>query len=168
MKTLLALVAAIVVFGCTNNASVEFGMNDETLFDGVAGDLRMRVLKIEVPDGNTYTSVWEGAEYVQVELETSDFATITNGYEDIEPRSYTRIRLTVDSLTHVQQTAEILLIDTALAFVAQAFTPLVISGGDELKLVVSIASEIWFDDTLPGIIQGHEPFEGAALRIYYE
>jgi len=168
MKTLFALVAAIAVFGCTNNASVEFGMNDETLFEGAAGDLRMRVLKIEIPDGNSYTSVWEGAEYVQVELQTSDFVTITHGNEEMEPRSYANIRLTVDSLTHIQQTTETLIIDTALTFVAQAFTPIVVSGGDELRLVVSIAAEVWFNDTLPGIIPGHEPFESAALRVYYQ
>lgn len=168
MKTLFAIIAVIAVFGCTNNASVEFGMNDDTLLKGVAGDLRMRVLKVEVPDGNSYTSVWEGAEYVQVELQTSDFVTITNGYEDMEPRSYASIRVTVDSLAHVQQTAETLLIDTAFTFVAQAFTPIVIGGGDELRLVVSIAAEVWFDEDSIRIIPGHEPFESAALRVYYE
>jgi hypothetical protein len=86
----------------------------------------------------------------------------------MEPRSYANIRLTVDSLTHIQQTTETLIIDTALTFVAQAFTPIVVSGGDELRLVVSIAAEVWFNDTLPGIIPGHEPFESAALRVYYQ
>jgi hypothetical protein len=42
MRILFALVAMIALIGCGSNASVEFGMNDETLLDGTAGDLRMR------------------------------------------------------------------------------------------------------------------------------
>ena len=168
MRIFYALIVIFAIVGCTNNASVEFGMNDETLFDGVAGDLGMRVLKIEVPDGDTYTAIWEGIEYVQIELQTSDFVSITNDYIDVEPRSYSRIRVTVDSLTHVQLATSTLLIDSAFAFTAEAFTPVVVSGGDELKLVVTIGAEVWFDEDSVQIATGHDPFEGAALRIYYD
>ncbi len=168
MRILFTLVALVVLIGCGSNASVEFGMNDETLLDGAAGDLRMRVLKVEVPEGTDYITAWEGFEYVQVELQTDDFVSITNGYEDIEPRTYSNVRVTVDSLMHIQQTVTTPLIDTAITFVAQAFTPIVVSDGDELKLVVAISAENWFDEDSVRIIPGHEPFENAALRIYYE
>ena len=168
MKILFALAALIALVGCGTNASVEFGMNDETLLDGAAGDLRMRVLRVEIPEGGDYVTAWEGIEPVQVELQESDFASITNGYESVEPRTYSNIRVTVDSLTHIQQTVTTPLIDTALTFVAQAFSPIVISDGDELRLVVAIAAEVWFDEDSIRIAPGHEPFENAALRIYYD
>lgn len=168
MKILFALIALIALVGCGSNASVEFGMNDETLLDGAAGDLRMRVLKVEIPDGSEYITAWESVEYVQVELQEDVFVSITNGYEDIEPKAYSNIRITVDSLTHIQQTVTTPLIDTSVIFVAQAFSPIVISDGDELRLVVTIAAQSWFEDSTVSIIPGHEPFENAALRIYYE
>lgn len=168
MRILFTLVAIIALVGCGSNASVEFGMNDETLLDGAAGDLRMRVLKVEIPDGSEYITAWESVEYVQVELQEDVFVSITNGYEDIEPKAYSNIRITVDSLTHIQQTVTTPLIDTSITFVAQAFSPIVISDGDELRLVVAIAAQSWFEDSTVSIIPGHEPFENAALRIYYE
>jgi hypothetical protein len=167
MKIFYALLAIIAIVGCGNNASVEFGMNDEALFDGVAGDLRMRVLQIEAAVGGEYTTVWEGPEYVQVELQTSDFASITNGYVDIEPGTYPRVRVTVDSLAHVQQTATVSVVDSAFSFVAEAFTPIVISEGDELELVIVINAETWFNENTGAIIENHYPFEGAGLRIFY-
>ena len=168
MKILFTIITIIVIAGCGSNASVEFGMNDESLKDGVAGDLRMRVLSIELPDAGDYVTVWEGIEYVQVELEEDDFVSITNGYEGIEPKTYANVRVTVDSLTHIQQTSSVLLIDTAFSFVAEAFTPIVISDDIDYRLVVVIAAEHWFDDTLVSIIPGRQPFENAALRIFYE
>jgi hypothetical protein len=168
MRIQFALVALIALVGCGSNASVEFGMNDETLLDGAAGDLRMRVLKVEIPDGNEYVTAWESIEYIQIELQEDAFVSITNGYEDIEPRAYSNVRITVDSIEHIQQTATTSLIDTSVTFVAQAFSPIVISDGDELRLVVAIAAEVWFDEDSVRIIPGHEPFENAALRIYYE
>jgi hypothetical protein len=166
MKFWCLLAVMIALVGCGENAFVEFGMNDATLKEGAAGDLRMRVLRIEVPDGGQYITVWEGIEYVSVELGTDNYASITNGYESIEPKSYSSIRVTVDSLSHVQQTFDTLLIDSTITFVAQAFSPIVISDGDEFRLVVVIAAESWFDEDSSRIIPGAEPFENAALRIY--
>jgi hypothetical protein len=168
MRILFALVAIIALVGCGTNALVEFGMNDETLLDGAAGDLRMRVLKVEIPDGSEYITAWESIEYVQIELQEDDFVSITNGYEDIEPSTYSNVRVTVDSIEHIQQTVTTPLIDTAITFVAQAFSPIVIGDGDELRLVVAIAAEVWFDEDSIRIVPGHEPFENAALRIYYD
>jgi hypothetical protein len=168
MRIIFTLIAIVALIGCGSNASVEFGMNDETLLDGTAGDLRMRVLRVEIPDGSEYITAWEGFEYVQVELQEGDFVSITNGYEDIEPKAYSNVRVTVDSLTHIQQTVTTLVTDTSVTFVAQALSPIVIGDGDELKLVVAIAAEVWFDEDSVRIIPGHEPFENATLRIYYE
>lgn len=167
MRFFYALLAVVAIVGCGSNASVEFGMNDEALLDGVAGDLRMRVLQIEAEKAGEYTTVWTGQEYVQIELQTSDFASITNGYEDIEPGTYPRVRITVDSLAHIQQTATISVVDTAFSFVAEAFTPVVVSEGDELELVIVINAETWFNENTSVIIENHYAFEGAALRIYY-
>ncbi|MDH4211437.1 MAG: hypothetical protein OEV79_08315 [candidate division WOR-3 bacterium] len=167
MKIFYALLAIIAIVGCGNNASVEFGMNDEALFDGVAGDLRMRVTQIEAAVAGEYTIVWEGTEYVQVELQTSDFASITNGYVDVEPGTYSRVRITLDSLVHVQQTATVSVVDSAFSFIAEAFTPIVISEGDELELVIVINAETWFNENTGAIIENHYPFEGAALRVFY-
>ena len=168
MRNFLTLMAVVMIVSCGSNASVEFGLNDETLKDGAAGDLRMRVLSIELPDAGDYVTVWEGIEYAQVELQEDNFVSITNGYVGIEPKTYANARVTVDSLTHIQQTSSVLLIDTAVTFVAQAFTPIVINDDIEYRLVVVIAAEHWFDDTLVAIIPGREPFESAALRIFYE
>ncbi len=168
MRILYALLAIIAVISCANNASVEFGMNDEALFDGVAGDLFMRVRQIELPDAGEYMTVWEGTEYVQVELQTSDFVSITDGYIDIEPGTYSRARITVDSLMHVQQSESTLVVEAAMSFVAEAFAPIIISEGDEVTLVIVLNAEIWFDETSSTIFEGQEPFEGAALRrVYY-
>ena len=168
MKIYLAIIAIIAIIGCGSNASVEFGMNDVTLLEGAAGDLGMRVLSIELPDGDTYVPVWEGTEPIIVELETSDFTSITYRHFDVAPGTYSRVRLTIDSLTYVQQTSSTLVFDSSYQFVAQAFTPVVITDGAELRLVVSIASEIWFDTDSVRIIEGHYPFEGAAITIFYE
>jgi hypothetical protein len=168
MRICLAIIAVALIIGCGNNAAVEFGMNDVTLLEGAAGDLGMRVLSIEVPDGDNYVPVWEGTEPIVVELEISDFTTITHRYIDVEPGTYGNVRVTIDSLIYIQQTSSTLVLDTAYQFVAQAFTPVVISDGDELKLVVSIAAEIWFDTDSVRIIEGHYPFEGAAMTIFYE
>ena len=167
MRFIYALLAIVAIVGCGSNASVEFGMNDEAVFDGVAGDLRMRVLQIEAAVGGEYTTVWEGQEYVQVELQTSDFASITNGYIDIEPGTYPRVRITLDSLEHVQQTATVSVVDTAFSFIAEAFTPIVISENDEIELVIVINAETWFNENTSAIIENHYAFDGAALRIFY-
>lgn len=168
MRILFAVVAIIVIAGCADDAAVEFGMNDEALLRGTAGDLAMRVLSIEIPEGDTYATVWEGAERVQVVLQSTDFVSITNAYQTLEPKSYSRVRVTVDSLTHVQLTESTLIDAGPITFIAQAFTPIVLGGGDELRLVITLGAAVWFDSEIPGIKEGHSAFEGAALRVYYE
>ena len=148
-------------------ALAEFGMNDEQLLADDVGGLRMEIHRVELPSGSNYFTVWEGTETVQVELYNSSFCTITNGYIQIEPGTYDNTRLTVDSLAYVQQTSTILLVDTSFAFIAQTFMPIIIEEENEYRLVISIASDVWFDADSVRIIPGRYPFEGAALRMFY-
>lgn len=168
MRIVFALVAVIALVGCGNNAAVEFGMNDEAVLDSEFGDIGMKIRGIELPEGDNYITIWEGVEYVQIELKNSDFVSITNDYRGVAPGSYSNVRITVDSVVYVQETSSTVLIDTLFQFVAQAFAPLVIDEGDELQLVVVIASENWFDLNTGSIIPGSQAFEGAALRIHYD
>ena len=168
MRKIYALSVIIAIAGCATNAGVEFGMNDETLLEGVAGDLAMRVLKIEAPDGTGYTTVWEGAKQIQIELQTDDFVTITDGYIDIDPMTLSYVLVTVDSLSHVQDNVVTPLVDSTIVFRADAFAPIPIIEGDEKKLVIVIGAAVWFDEDSLQIVTGHEPFEGAALRVSYE
>ena len=165
---IIPIIAAIAVISCANNAAVEFGMNDEAVFDSEFGDIGVRIRRIELPDDDTYTTVWEGVEYLQIELQNSDFVTITNSYIDVAPGSYSSVRITADSVVYIQETSSTILVDTLFQFVAQAFAPLVIDEGDEFQLVVVIASEDWFDSNTGTIIAGSHAFQGATLRIYYE
>ncbi len=167
MRKIYALSIIIAIAGCATSTGVEFGMNDETL-DGVAGDLAMRVLKIEVPDGAAYTTVWEGTKRIQIELQTDDFVSITDGLIDMDPVTLSHIIVTVDSLTHVQDSVMTHLIDSTIVFRADAFAPIPIIEGDEKRLAIVIGAAVWFDDDSLQIATGHEPFEGAALRVSYE
>lgn len=166
-KTIWAALALIFITGCTGAGNVEVGLDDEGLLLGVYGDLKMRVLKAELYNGEDYSVVFEGIKSVTVSIQSSDFASITDGYEPIPPNSYDRIRLTVDSLQFVEQTSSITIVDTVLQFTANAFTDIVIEDGDELQLVVNIVSQGWFDADSMKIKSGHQPFEGAALKVYY-
>lgn len=168
MRKIYALSVIIAIAGCATSTGVEFGMNDETLLEGVAGDLAMRVVKIEVPDGAAYTTVWEGTKHIQIELQTEDFVSITDGYIDIDPMTLSYVLVTVDSLNHVQDSVITPLIDSTIVFRADAFAPIPILDGDEKKLVIVIGAAVWFDEDSLQIAAGHEPFEGAALRVSYE
>jgi hypothetical protein len=167
MRIVFALVAVISLVGCGNNAAVEFGMNDEAVLDSEFGDIGVKIRRIEFPEGDTYNIVWAGAEYVQIELQNSEFVTITNDYTDVTPGTYSSARVTVDSVVYVQETSDTILIDTVFQFTAQTFAPLVIDEGDELQLVVVIASENWFDSDSVRIIPGRHAFQGATLRVHY-
>ena len=170
MKKILAFISLLIIVGCGGNAMVEFGMNDEeTLLRGTLGDIVVWITKIEIPeDGSTYTTVWEGSRQVQVPIHSTDFFSITDNEVEIIPGSYQNIRLTADSLYFRQDFTNERLVNTPVSFIASAFTEIVIEEDDEMRLVVNIMSDSWFDNEELAIKDGHTPFEGAQLKIFYQ
>ena len=172
MRKLVALILPLLIVGCAGQAMVEVGLNDSEfsslLLLGTEGDIIMRVLCIEVPQEGAYDTLWSGAQEVVVPIHGADFVSITGGNIEISPDSYLRMRLTVDSVRYVDEPLDKMLIDAPYQFTAQAFSPIVIEEDDEFRLVVFINSDVWFDSNSFGIREGHEAFEEAQLKIYYE
>jgi hypothetical protein len=166
MKKWLAVVLPIVIVGCGGDAFVEVGANDGALLAGTLGDIGMRVTRIEIPDAGDYVTIWEGAQPVLIAIQTTDFVSITNGYVDIAPGSYANVRVTVDSVWYANDSS-VVLIYTPYTFTATAFSPIVISENQELRLAVYLNSSSWFSIDSLKIREGHEAFEGAGLRISY-
>ncbi len=167
-KLAILIIPIIIIIGCAQIGQVEFGINDETQIMGTPGNLAMRVLRIEVPEEEAYTVIWEGIKYVEVPIQSSNFISITDTYMDINPGTYDEARITIDSLQFVQNSNQKVIIDTTIQFTAQPFSPIVIESGDKLKLVICIASSNWFDTVTGELKPNHIPFEGAGLKIYYE
>ncbi|MCK4453534.1 hypothetical protein KAU59_04175 [candidate division WOR-3 bacterium] len=166
MKKFIALILPIIIISCAGQAMVEVGMYDESLAEAPLGDVVMRVTKIELAEDNTYNTIWESANHVEVGVQSSDFVSITNNYVEITPGSYQSIRLTVDSVGYVSDST-VMLVETSYQFIANAFTQIVIDENDDLQLAITINSSSWLDTDSMKIKGGHELFEGAALRIYY-
>lgn len=166
MKKFVALILPIIIIGCAGQAMVEVGLYDESLADAPLGDVVMRVTKIELAEDNTYNTIWESANHVEVAVQSSDFVSITNNYIEITPGSYQSIRLTVDSVCYVSDTT-VMLVETSYQFIANAFSQIVIDENDDLQLAITINSSSWLDTDLMKIKEGHVAFEGAALRVYY-
>ncbi len=175
MWKIFGIVLPLLIIGCAGQATVEVGLNDETVLSsllllGTQGNIEMRVLCVELPDGAAYDTIWSGAKDVSVPVDSRDYISITDAYEEVSPGSYQRMRLTVDSVRFVDEPTDKMLIEAPYQFSAQAFSPIVIEENDELRLVISINSNEWFDsnpDSLK-IRDGYEGFEGARLKIYYE
>lgn len=165
-KTFILLVMMCFI-GCAGQALVEFGMNDEGLLDSTFGDFVMRVTEIAVPEGGGYVTVWTGAQDMSVPLGETGYITITYGFETVDPGSYPHVRVTIENLQYVDL-GTVMLIDTAYQFEATAFTQIVMEENDELQLVININSDAWFDTDSLDIRTGHQPFEGASLKVYYE
>lgn len=166
MKKFVTLILPIIIIGCAGQAMVEVGLYDESLVDAPLGDVVMRVTKIELAEDNTYNTIWESANHVEVTVQSSDFVSITEGSIEITPGSYQSIRLTVDSVCYVSDST-VMLVETSYQFIANAFTQIVIDENDDLQLAITINSSSWLDTDSMKIKGGHELFEGAALRIYY-
>lgn len=166
MKKFVTLILPIIIIGCAGQAMVEVGLYDESLVDAPLGDVVMRVTKIELAEDNTYNTIWESVNHVEVAVQSSDFVSITNNYVEITPGSYQSIRLTVDSVCYVSDST-VMLVETSYQFIANAFTQIVIDENDDLQLAITINSSSWLDTDSMKIKGGHELFEGAALRIYY-
>ncbi len=174
MRKIVAVIVPLLIVGCAGQAMVEVGLNDSEfssfLLLGTEGDIVMRVLCIEVPQEGAYDTLWSGAQEVAVPINGADFVSITGGNVEISPDSYLRMRLTVDSVRFVDEPTDKMLVDAPYQFTAQAFSAIVIEEGDEFRLVININTDMWFDsnpDSLK-IREGHEAFEEAQLKIYYE
>ncbi len=166
-----ALFLLFIIVACGGTGMVEVGMNDgpaRAVPPADQGDLAMRVHSIEIPLGGEYSVLWQGPQDVQIPIGSEDFFSITFRYIEIEPGSYDHFRLTVDSVRHVQDTLEVMVVDTSYQFEAHAFTSIVIEEDDEFQLVVGINAARWFDEVTQQIIDGHVAFEGATLKIFYE
>lgn len=166
MKKFVTLILPIIIIGCAGQAMVEVGLYDESLVDAPLGDVVMRVTKIELAEDNTYNTIWESVNHVEVTVQSSDFVSITEGSIEITPGSYQSIRLTVDSVCYVSDST-VMLVETSYQFIANAFTQIVIDENDDLQLAITINSSSWLDTDSMKIKGGHELFEEAALRIYY-
>lgn len=166
MKKFVTLILPIIIIGCAGQAMVEVGLYDESLVDAPLGDVVMRVTKIELAEDNTYNTIWESVNHVEVTVQSSDFVSITEGSIEITPGSYQSIRLTVDSVCYVSDST-VMLVETSYQFIANAFTQIVIDENDDLQLAITINSSSWLDTDSMKIKGGHELFEGAALRVYY-
>jgi hypothetical protein len=170
MKRFFTFLLLFLFICCGGTGMVEMGMNDgpEKALLGTAGDIAMRVLRIDITESGDYIVLWEGEQAVRVSIGSSDFISITNRFLEIEPGSYENVRVTVDSVRHVQDTVEVMLVDTVYQFEADAFTSIVIEENDEFHLVIGINTPQWFDDVEQEIRQGHVAFEGATLKIFYD
>jgi hypothetical protein len=166
-KIFFAMIPALVFMNCAGTASVEVGLNDEGMTLGLYGDLKMRILEVELFDGESYQTLWEGSTPMTVSIQSADFVSISNGFEVVNPGSFTSARVTVDSLRYADLSTDIMLADTAIVFSASAFTTIEIADGDEMNLVINIKSVNWFDADSIKIKNGKTPFEGAALKVYY-
>jgi len=162
---IIIFVSLLVIIGCASESFVEFGANDDVLFDAPLGDITMRVLRIDVPEDGGYTTVWDRGKSIVVPLQTGGFESITDGPVSVIPGTYNHVRITVDSVCY-ETDSTVLLIDTVYIFDANAFTNLIIEDNGDISLVVNIVSTSWFDANT-GTING-TPFDQAALRVYYE
>jgi len=167
MKIWVCFVLPLIIIGCAGQGAIEFGINDSALFDGTLGDISMTVTRIEMPEGDVYTMVWEGAKEVIVGIRVSDFVSITDRYIDVTPGSYQNIRLTVESVRYIQDSNSVLLIDTSYQFIATAFSALPVEENFDQEFVVGIMSTTWFDIDSLKIREGYEAFQGASLKINY-
>lgn len=167
MKRWVGSIMLLMIIGCAGQGAIEFGLNDGALFDSTFGDIVMTVTKIEMPEGNGYITVWEGAEEVVVAITVADFMSITDRYVEVTPGSYQNIRLTVESVRYIQDSVSVPLIDGSYEFVATAFSELVVEENDDLQFVIGIMSATWFDADSLKIRSGYEAFQGATLRINY-
>jgi len=163
----LAFISLLMIIACAQNASVEIGFNDGVLLRGTYGDIIVRVTRIEVFQSGEFTEVWNGNNIVDIPINSDDYCSITNGYIPITSGSYKKMRITIDSLSYKLDNTVVALLDSVYQFTANAFTDIIIEDNDEYRLVISIASTNWFEPDSQKIKTGHQPFEGASLKVYY-
>lgn len=157
----------LLLIGCAQNATVEIGFNDSAILKGSYGDLIITVSKIEMYQTKEFVEIWSGINKVSVPVGGNDYYSITGGYIPVAPGSYKKLRITIDSLIYKIDNTTVILLDSTYQFIASAFTDILIEDNEEYRLLVSIASTNWFDPVAQKIKTGHQPFEGANLKIYY-
>lgn len=155
------------MIACVRNASVEIGFNDGPIFRGTYGDIVVRVTKIEAFQKGQFSDLWNGNNVVSIPINSDEYCSITNSYVILSSGSYTKMRITIDSLAYKVDNTDIILLDSIYQFTANAFTDIVIEDNSEYRLVISISSNTWFDPDSHKIKTGHQPFEGASLKVYY-
>lgn len=165
MKKLSILFSFILLVGCAGEAMVDIGVNDQSLLAGLYGDLQFTVTEIEVYDGSSYLTIWQGTRVVQVAIQTSDFVSITDSYETITPGEYQNMRLTVEGLRYILNETPTTIIDTVMQINATGFLEYSILDGEEYRAIISIVSSDWFDLDSLEIRDGYQPFQGSRLRF---
>ncbi|MCX7994227.1 MAG: hypothetical protein N3A65_00420 [candidate division WOR-3 bacterium] len=161
------LAFALAIISCAQNATVEFGFNDGTLLTGTFGDLVMDVTKIEILQERKFVEIWKGSKITYVPVSSDEYNSITDGYIPVSPGYYKEVRITIDSLIYKIDNTTVVLIDSTYQFTANAFTELLLEENHDYRLVISIASANWFSPDSQKIKTGHQPFEGASLKLYY-
>ncbi len=163
----LVVISILMMVACAQNASVELGFNDGPLLRGIYGDMVVRVTKIEILQSGEFIDIWNNNNIVSIPINDDDYCSITNGYLPLAAGSYKKMRITIDSLSYKIDNTTVILFDSVYQFIANAFTEIVIDENEEYRLVISIASDNWFDPDSQKIKPGHQPFEGASLKVYY-
>lgn len=166
MRIALFGLALILFFtGCPGTATAEIGMtDDELLARAPLGDICLRVLKIELPANGDYQTVWDGPAAVSVPISSGSFVSITGIPVDITPADYDRIRVTVDSLSFSDGTNQTILAAGETQFIATAAAVIPVDDGDEVNMIVNIATINWFDTDSIRIKPNATPFQGATLK----
>ncbi|MGQ9533951.1 MAG: hypothetical protein ACUVTF_01795 [bacterium] len=167
MKYIYYGLIGILMIGCAQNARVEIGFNDGALLAGTFGDMIISVSKLELLQDGEYIPIWEKSSIVSVPINSEDFCSITNSYISIVPGNYRYLRITVDSLSYRIENSIISLIDSVCQFTATSFSEIIVEANEEYRFVVGITSTNWFDSESLKIKSGHQPFEGASLKVFY-
>ena len=166
MKIALVALAFIMIFtGCPGTATAEIGMTDDQLLARAPlGDIYMRVLKIELPAEGDYQTIWDGPVNISVPISSGSVTSVTINQVSITPADYDRIRVTVDSVGFTDGANETLLDAGETQFIATAAALIPVDDGDEVTMIVNIATTNWFDADSIRIKPNTTPFQGAILK----
>lgn len=163
-RGILVIIFLLVVSGCMKTALVEIGFNDEGAVN-MPGDIVLWITEIEFPVGRT---LWRGYQPITVSISDKGFVSATGTYYEIDPGYYRTVRVCVDSVRYVNDTVSALLVETPYRFAACTSYPIYFDGSEEVQLVISIRTDRWLDFDEADLKDGHYPFEGAQLNIYYQ
>jgi|UniRef100_A0A7V3RHI5 hypothetical protein len=163
-----SLFLIILIIACAQNASVEVGINDGAILNGTYGDISVHFTRIEIFQNGSYTDLWNGSNNVNFKINSENFCSITMNYVPVPPGSYRKLRVTIDSLSYVEEGKKTVLLDSSYQFIASAFTDLIIEENGEYRFVINANTTTWFDPDSIKIKNGHQPFENASLKLFYQ